>query len=48
MLWLWLSQTAPLRADEARLFLNEPAPGDPKLYPSDHVGVLAPVAFASK
>jgi endonuclease/exonuclease/phosphatase family metal-dependent hydrolase len=38
-------RTAPLAALDARLFLNEPAPHDPKLYPSDHVGVLARVAF---
>jgi endonuclease/exonuclease/phosphatase family metal-dependent hydrolase len=38
-------RTAPLRTLDARLFLNAPAPHDPKLYPSDHVGVLARVAF---
>jgi endonuclease/exonuclease/phosphatase family metal-dependent hydrolase len=40
-------RAAPLRALDARLFLNEPAPHDPKLYPSDHVGVLARVAFTA-
>jgi endonuclease/exonuclease/phosphatase family metal-dependent hydrolase len=40
-------RTAPLRTLDARLFLNEPAPHDPTLYPSDHVGVLARVAFAA-
>jgi endonuclease/exonuclease/phosphatase family metal-dependent hydrolase len=36
---------APLRTLDARLFLNEPAPGDATLYPSDHLGVLAHLAF---
>jgi endonuclease/exonuclease/phosphatase family metal-dependent hydrolase len=40
-------RTAPLRALDARLFLNAPAPHDPKLYPSDHVGVLARIAFGA-
>jgi endonuclease/exonuclease/phosphatase family metal-dependent hydrolase len=40
-------RTTPLRTLDARLFLNEPAPHDPKLYPSDHVGMLARVAFAA-
>lgn len=40
-------RTAPLQALDARLFLTAPAPHDPKLYPSDHVGVLARVAFTS-
>jgi endonuclease/exonuclease/phosphatase family metal-dependent hydrolase len=44
--YLWKApHTAPLQALDARLFLNQPAPHDPKLYPSDHVGVLAQVAF---
>ncbi|HZU05299.1 MAG TPA: endonuclease/exonuclease/phosphatase family protein [Chloroflexota bacterium] len=34
-------RTAPVRVVDARLFLHEPAPTDPSLYPSDHVGVLA-------
>lgn len=44
--YLWKApRNAPLRVLDARLFMNEPAPHDPKLYASDHVGVLARVAF---
>jgi endonuclease/exonuclease/phosphatase family metal-dependent hydrolase len=30
-----------LRVADSRLILNRPAPNDPKLYPSDHLGLLA-------
>jgi endonuclease/exonuclease/phosphatase family metal-dependent hydrolase len=44
--YLWRApRTAPLRTLDARLFLDQPAPNDSTLYPSDHVGVLARVAF---
>jgi endonuclease/exonuclease/phosphatase family metal-dependent hydrolase len=32
---------ARLRAADARLILDRPAPSDPKLYPSDHYGLMA-------
>jgi endonuclease/exonuclease/phosphatase family metal-dependent hydrolase len=38
-------RSAPLQALDARLFLNAPAPHDARLYPSDHVGVLARVTL---
>jgi endonuclease/exonuclease/phosphatase family metal-dependent hydrolase len=37
---------APLSALDARLFLDQPSPADPTLYPSDHLGVLARIGFA--
>ena len=34
---------APYRAASARLAWDRPAVGDPTLYPSDHVGIVADV-----
>jgi endonuclease/exonuclease/phosphatase family metal-dependent hydrolase len=39
--YIWLS--GPLRADACRLAFDRPAVGDPTLYPSDHVGLVARV-----
>ena len=37
--YIWLS--GPLRATTCRLAFNRPAVGDPTLYPSDHLGLIA-------
>jgi endonuclease/exonuclease/phosphatase family metal-dependent hydrolase len=39
--YLWLR--GAVRADQARLAWDRPAVGDPTLYPSDHLGVVAEV-----
>jgi len=39
--YVWLR--GPLRAEAARLVFDRPAVGDPTLYPSDHVGIVATV-----
>jgi endonuclease/exonuclease/phosphatase family metal-dependent hydrolase len=40
--YIWLR--GPLRAEACRLAFDRPAVGDPTLYPSDHVGLVARVA----
>lgn len=39
--------TAPVRVLNADVFLDQPAPSDPLLFPSDHLGVLATVALGA-
>jgi endonuclease/exonuclease/phosphatase family metal-dependent hydrolase len=39
--YIWLAGEA--KAVSARLACNEPAPGDPTLYPSDHFAILAEI-----
>jgi len=39
--YIWIAGTA--RATAARVAANQPAPGDPTLYPSDHFAILATV-----
>jgi endonuclease/exonuclease/phosphatase family metal-dependent hydrolase len=41
--YIWVR--GAVRVDEARLFADRPAAGDPTLYPSDHVGIAARVAI---
>jgi endonuclease/exonuclease/phosphatase family metal-dependent hydrolase len=36
------------RVTDAQIFCRKPAPEDPKLYPSDHVGLLAKLQYDSK
>jgi len=40
--YIWLR--GPLRAEACRLAFDRPAAGDPTLYPSDHLGLVARVA----
>lgn len=40
--YIWLR--GPLRAEACRLAFDRPAVGDPTLYPSDHLGLVARVA----
>jgi hypothetical protein len=39
--YIWLRGSVV--AEDARLVFDRPAPGDPTLYPSDHLGVAATV-----
>ena len=41
--YIWLR--GALTAEDARLFADRPAVGDPTLYPSDHVGIAAHLRF---
>ena len=41
--YIWVRGTVAV--DEARLFADRPAVGDPTLYPSDHLGIAARLRF---
>ena len=44
--YIWLR--GAVAVDEARLAFDRPAVGDPTLYPSDHLGVVARVAVGRR
>jgi len=44
--YIWLSD--PLRATACRLAFDRPAVGDPTLYPSDHLGLVARIQAGSR